>query len=240
MANDSTYGQVIPLPKAQDVAARDPSPVALASLTDVMGAQPADPAVLSVLFPALARADDPILWVSDHASRRENGMLYTPGLAACGLTQPILQISVSHPRDVLWTMEEGAACAGLSAVVGEIYGGPAVLDFTATKRLALRAETSGVPVCLIRSGDPGGLSAARKRWRVRSLPSQANGYDAQAPGAAQWDLDLFRTRTGAPGHWVARHDPTAPRAEDRLCLVSRSVDRTLDAGDQPLQNATAT
>ena len=48
-------------------------------------------------------------------------------------------------------MEQGAGCAGLSAVVGEIHGAPAVLDFTATKRLALRAEASGVPVWPIRS-----------------------------------------------------------------------------------------
>ena len=145
--------------------------------------------------------------------------------------------SVNHPRDVLWTMEEGAACAGLSAVIGEVHGGPEVLDFTATKRLSLRAEASNVPLYLIRSGDPGGLSAARMRWRISSLPSQAHPYDAQAPGAARWDLELFRARGHAPGRWVAAHDPDksqSPRAADRLRLVPYADDGAVAPGDRPI------
>ncbi|WP_246040488.1 ImuA family protein [Roseovarius arcticus] len=172
--------------------------------------------------------------MQDHASRRENGYLYTPSLTAFGITHPILQVHVSQARDVLWAMEEGAACAGLSAVVGEIYGAPAVLDFTATKRLAMRAEASGVPLFLLRSGDPGVLSAARARWRVSSLPSKLHPHDNRSPGAPKWDVDLFRTRGRTPGRWVAQYDPGIARAADRLSLVSRVDAGTLDAGDQPI------
>jgi protein ImuA len=164
-------------------------------------------------------------------SMRENGRIYSPGTQAFGLIQPILHVSVSHPRDVLWAMEEGATCAGLSAVVGEIHGGPAVLDFTATKRLALRSETSGVPVWLLRSGDPGGLSAARERWRIGSLPSDAHPHDPQAPGAPRWDADLFRARGRPPGQWVAAYE-----RKDGLHLVSRPRDGTVAAGEPPSQD----
>ena len=78
------------------------------------------------------------------------------------------------------------AAAGLGAVVGEISGNPAALDFTASKRLTLRAEASGVPLWLIRSHDAQGLSAARERWRVGASPSMRHPHDPGAPGAPRW------------------------------------------------------
>ena len=62
----------------------------------------------------------------------------------------ILHLEVSRPLDALWAMEEGLRCPSLGAVIGEIWGDPAVLDFTATKRLALRAEAHRVPAWIIR------------------------------------------------------------------------------------------
>jgi len=238
MTTDSTYGQVLTLPRRRPSTLPEPGVLAAhAPLTDVFpGAFATAPASAFVLS-LLPRGKGPVLWVQDFLSRRENGAPYTPSLRGFGLEQPVLLVTVSHPRDVLWTMEEGAACAGLSAVIGEVHGGPEVLDFTATKRLSLRAETSNVPLYLIRSGDPGGLSAARMRWRISSLPSQAHPYDAQAPGAARWDLELFRARGHAPGRWVAAHDPDkgqSPRAADRLRLVPRADDGAVAPGDRPI------
>jgi protein ImuA len=170
-------------------------------------------------------------------SRQENGGLYTPGLTDFGVISPVLQVNVRHPRDVLWAMEEGAACAGLSAVVGEIHGAPSVLDFTATKRLAMRADASGVSVYLIRSGYPGVLSAARERWRVTALPSQRHPYDSQSPGLSQWDVELFRARGRAPGRWVAHYDQNAKQKADRFRLFSRLDDGTVDTGDPSISNS---
>ena len=129
-----------------------------------------------------------------------------------GIKAPVLRVEVSHPRDVLWAMEEGAACAGLSAVVGEIHGAPEVLSFTATKRLALRSEASGVPLWLIRSGDHGALSAARERWRVSSLPSDMHPWNSAAPGQPVWEAELFRAR--------GRH-----RASGRCAMTRRRAAR---------------
>ncbi|MDF3414888.1 hypothetical protein HKX54_10520 [Sulfitobacter sp. M57] len=229
MTYDSLYGQILPFP--QPVTFGQPA------LTDVLCQKSADAGAIGVVLAELGQVDMPIVWVQDYAARRENGQLYAPGLRSMQITQPILRVTVSHPRDVLWSMEEAATCAGLTAVIGEVHGAPAALDFTATKRLTMRAEASGVPLYLIRSGDPGVLSAARARWRVVSLPSQPNPHDAQAPGQAQWDLDLFRARGRNPGRWVARYDPQASRAADRLSLVPRSDLRTLETGDQRLPDS---
>ncbi len=235
MENDSSYGQVLHLPRRTPSGPRIKADQAgCPALTDIFPLHPFDPSATGFLLSLLPETTRPALWIQDRASRQENGQIYGPSLPAFGMDRPVLQVHVSHPRDVLWAMEEGAACAGLSAVIGEIHGAPAVLDFTATKRLAMRADASGVPVFLIRSGDPGGLSAARERWRVGALPSQPDPLDVQAPGKPHWDADLFRARTRRPGRWRAQYDPDAKRAADRLRLVSRTDDRALEAGDQPI------
>ena len=173
----------------------------------------------------------PVLWVQDRASRRSDGRIHEPGLRrAFRMDVPILHVRVGHPRDALRAMEEGACCAALSAVVGEVDGDAPALDLTATKRLALRARESGVPVWLLRSGKGGGLSAARMRWRLVSRPSEAHPFDPGAPGTAAWTADLVRAAGRSPGLWDLVHDPGAP---DRLRVVPRPGDGSLAAQGGP-------
>lgn len=232
MSYDSSAAQVISLSSkrlVQDVPAPNAGG---AVLRDVISGGPFDGAVTGFVLSCLPDSDAPVLWASDRMSRRENGRLYGPSLKQLGFKGHVLHVEVSHPRDVLWAMEEGASCAGLAAVVGEIHGAPEVLSFTATKRLALRSEQSGVPIWLIRTGDHGALSAARERWRLSSLPSQVHPWNAAAPGAPLWEAELFRARGRSPGVWEARHDPTARGAKDRLRFLSRSGDGSLAQADQ--------
>ncbi len=224
MATDSPFGQIISLSAkrlVQDVPAPGGGD---AVLRDVLSGGPFDAAVTGFVLACLPDGAAPVLWVSDRMSRRENGRLYGPALRHFGFRGRVLRVEVSHPRDVLWAMEEGAGCAGLSAVVGEIHGAPEVLSFTATKRLALRAEAAGVPVWLIRTGDHGALSAARERWRLSAMPSREHPHDPQAPGAPLWEAELFRARGRSPGIWEAAHEPGAREPADRLRLLSRSGD----------------
>lgn len=153
-----------------------------------------------------ALADKPLLWVQDRLTRREAGR---PCLAGLRQAPVIIHVDVSKPVDVLWAMEEGLRCSDLCGVLGEVWGDPPILDFTATKRLALRAEATGVPAWLIRRAGHPNLSAARERWRVKSVPSLTHPFDARAPGPAQWQAELFRARWRTPGTWVTRQDGTA-------------------------------
>jgi protein ImuA len=237
MAADSPFGQVISL-SAKRLVEDVPLPAGGgAVLRDVLSGGPFDAAVTGFVLSCLPGGAAPVLWVSDRMSRRENGRLYGAALRHFGFAGRVLRVEVSHPRDVLWAMEEGASCAGLGAVVGEIHGAPEVLSFTATKRLALRAEAAGVPVWLIRSGDPGALSAARERWRLGSLPSRVHPDDPQAPGHALWEAELFRARGRSPGTWEAAYDPAAREPADRLRLVSRAGDGSLAEDRRPAQDA---
>ena len=175
-----------------------------ATLSELFSEVAVDGAVSGFLCAQMRDVTRPVLWIQDRVSLREAGR---PCLAGLPVPVRILHVTVSKAADLLWTMEEGLRCGGLGAVVGELWGDPPQLDFTATKRLALRAEAQGLPTWLLRRGGQANLSAARLRWRIASLPSLPEPHDSRAPGPPQWRAELFRARWQAPGEWVARHDP---------------------------------
>ena len=167
---------------------------------------------------ALGRAGGPVVWVQDALSRLEFGAPYARGLDAAGLDPSrVIAVRAPRPRDVLWTMEE-ASRAGIP-VVGEIEGDPRALDFTATRRLEMRARAAAVTCVLVRVGRRAGSgsSAAHWRWRVLPHPSASDPFDARAPGAARWELSLLRARTRPPGRWIVEGPPawTEAREETR-------------------------
>ena len=201
-----------------------PSPCpGLPGLSEVFAQTAADAAAMGFVLSTLTQQDAPVLWIQDRLSRQEAGQPYLAGLNGMAL----MEVKASRAVDVLWAMEEGLACRALAAVVGEIWGNPARLDFTASKRLALRAARYGVSCWLIRRAAHPNLSAARDRWRIGARPSAPHPHDRQAPGAPRWAVELFLSRDEMPGQWVASYD----RAADRVDLVAAISDRTLDAGD---------
>lgn len=173
------------------------------TLSEVFPDTAVDGAATGFALAHLKPGTGPILWIQDRVSLREAGRPYLGGFA---VPFEVLHVTVNKAVDVLWTMEEGLRCPTLAGVIGEIWGTPRQLDFTATKRLALRAEAHGVPAWLIRRGAAPDLSAARERWRVGSLPALPDPDDLRAPGQPLWRAELFRARWRAPGQWVARHD----------------------------------
>ena len=191
-----------------------------AMLSEVFALTPGDGAASGFVLAQLPRGPAPLLWVQDRVSRQEAGRPYLPGL---GLPGPILRVDVARAADVLSAAEDGLHCTALSAVVAEIWGDPPALSFTASKRLALRAEASGLPCWLIRRGASPDLSAARERWRVVSLPSAPHPDDPAAPGAPRWRAELFRARDRRPGTWVMCYDP----ATDRVDLSAPFADGAL-------------
>ncbi|WP_371168976.1 ImuA family protein [Aliiroseovarius sp. 2305UL8-7] len=171
----------------------------------------------------LGKGGTPLLWVQDRVSQKETGNPYLPGLPH----KNIIRVDVNRAADVLWAMEEGLRCKALSCVIGEVWGDPSVLDFTATKRLALRAEYHKRPCWLVRRAVSPNLSAARNRWRVTSLPSLPHPHDPQTPGDPRWQVELFRSRGSRPGTWVVTYD----QSTDRINFSTPVRDRTMAAGN---------
>ena len=174
-----------------------PSP----TLSELFATAPRDAGWAGFLLPQVERGK-PLLWVQDRMAILESGRIHPPGLGCI----EIIHVEARDARAALWAMEEGVRCSGLSGVVGELWGDPAALDFTATRRLAVTAERSRVPCWLIRLGGTANLSGARMRWRVASGPSIAHPFDPRAPGASAWQAELFRARGHPPGRWSIAHE----------------------------------
>ena len=181
--------------------------LALGALHEVEGARPewddgaAAGFCLALAAPLAAALDAPLLW----AARRPD--LYGGGLAALGLDPGrLLFVRADGDADVLWAMEEGLRCAGLSGVVGEVAA-PAP---TAGRRLQLAAEAGGVTAFLLRRrlspprrAEP--PSAALTRWRVAPLASAAAPLK-DLPGRPRWRVELRRCRGAAPGDFLVEWD----------------------------------
>jgi len=186
------------------------------TLSELFAACPRDPGWTGFLLAQLD-TQKPLLWVQERMALMESGRIHPPGLPS----QKLIHVEARDARDALWAMEEGVRCSALSAVIGEIWGDPKALDFTATRRLAVASERSGTQCWLVRLGGVANLSGARMRWRIASAPSLLNDLDPRAPGASAWDAELFRARGSPPGRWRIAHEAGV------LHRVAASRDRAL-------------
>ncbi len=138
----------------------------------------------------------PVLWCS---TRRD---LFAPGLACAGLHPDRVIHAVADDDDgVLLVMEEALRHPGLSAVLGEV----ARLRMTASRRLVLAAERTGVMALALRRRPEGkpedaALNAAYSRWCVTPMPSAP--LPVPGIGRARWQVDLSRCRNAGAKTWM--------------------------------------
>ena len=187
------------------------------TLSELFADSPRDAGWAGFLLGQLDR-QRPLLWVQDRMAIIESGRAHPPGLNVGEL----IHVEARDSKSALWAMEEGLRCAAIGAVIGEIWGDPAALDFTATRRLAVAAERHGVAAFLVRLSGTANLSGARLRWRVASAPSLPHPLNPRAPGLATWQAELFRARGSMPATWRIAHEA------DGLHLVAEPGDRALD------------
>lgn len=214
------------------------------TLSELFAATPRDGGWVGFLAAQVDRRR-PILWVQERMAILEAGRIYPPGLGSPDIIPgiipeiipEIIHVTARDARSALWAMEEGLRCAALGAVIGELWGDPRALDFTATRRLAVAAERSGVPAWLVRLGGAANLSGARMRWRVASAPSLANPFDPRAPGAPAWDAELFRARGHPPGRWSIARETGAEGAAHPFRLVATFGDRTVGENGRARRSA---
>jgi protein ImuA len=171
-------------------------------LHELFGAEPEDcgsAAAFALLLAFLASGgNSPLLWLRTDSALRRGGMPYGPGLSGLGIDPGRLLLGVM-PDDamLLRAAADGLRCAALGAVVIECWGNAPMLDLTASRRLTLAAESSGVCGLLLRLDAGPSPSAAETRWRIASAPSVALAADA--PGHSAFDISLLRRRAGPDG-----------------------------------------
>lgn len=156
---------------------------------------------LTALLGLLLAVGRPILWLRCEAAERKTGRLRAGGLGELGLDPAALLLGIVPDEPALLrAAAEASRCAGLGALLVECWGPMRCFDLTASRRLMLAAEASGVTVLVLRIAATLQPSAADTRWRVAAAPSIA--LEADAPGAPMFDLELLRRRAGPPaGPW---------------------------------------
>jgi protein ImuA len=175
--------------------------LALGALHEVVEAGPAaEFAGAATLFTAgiAARLRGPVIWC---LTRRD---LFAPGLAAAGLhPDRVIYVEAGRDQEVLPLVEEALREKGLAAVVGEVTR----LSLTASRRLQLAAEASGVPALMLRrwwTVAEKNLTtlptAALTRWLIASAPSAV----LSVPGVSRqrWRVELIRCRGAEARSWI--------------------------------------
>ncbi|WP_241241892.1 ImuA family protein [Sphingobium algorifonticola] len=174
---------------------------------EVFAIESADAGSASGFVAALAgRLKGNIVWLREEAAQRHEGVLHGAGLVEAGLDPARLILGVlSDPLSVLQAAGDVVRCPEIGVAVIELWRQPRLLDLTASRRLALAAETSGVTAILLRIAAQPAPSAAQTRWRVAAAASTP--LEANAPGHPAWEVELLRQR-GRPagGIWHVEWD----------------------------------
>lgn len=142
-----------------------------------------------------------LVWLREMQAEKQGGRLHAPGLVEIGLDPARVIIGVlPDPQAVLRAAADVVRCPEVGVAVIELWREPRLLDLTASRRLALAAETSGVTVIALRIAASPSPSAAQTRWQVSAAASAP--LEANAPGYPAWTIELLRQR-GRPsgGSW---------------------------------------
>jgi protein ImuA len=191
-------------------------------------------AALTAFAGALAGRLGTVLWCS-RPSDAFGTAFYSPGLAQVGLKpEQVLAVSARRDDAILAAMEEGLRHPILACVIGEVER----LSLTASRRLQLAAEKSGVTALVLRTPPRRKQAetepiAAASRWRITPLPSAP--HVIPEAGRARWQLELLQSRSGATGEWIVE----APDAQGYLRLSAPMGDGFAKAPAAPGQRLAA-
>lgn len=136
-----------------------------------------------------------IVWLREADAERRGGCLHAPGLAELGLDPGRVVLGVlDDAESLLRIASDVVRCPDIALAVIELWRAPRVLDLTASRRLAVAAEGSGVTALMLRAQAEPAPSAAHTRWSIAS--AAAAPLEAGAPGYPTLDVQLLRQRGG--------------------------------------------
>lgn len=130
---------------------------------------------------------------------QELGLPYGMGLRSFGFApDALILVRVTSSTELLWALEEALGCLAVAAVIADVAGDPKAFDFTASRRLSLRARSAGAVLLVLRYGTARVPSAARRRWRLDPATSGQAPFDARAPGQPRWRVTLEKGQLSHP------------------------------------------
>lgn len=138
-----------------------------------------------------------LIYLQLSAEAQEIGLPYSIGFSRFGLTPDTLVIGrIGTVPELLWALEESLACRAVAGVIVDLASHPKALDFTASRRISMRAAAAGTSAFLIRYGTGREASAARLRWHVKPGVSAGQPFDASAPGQPRFAIEIEKLRLG--------------------------------------------
>ena len=199
--------------------------IATGSLHEIAGSPDlADDASATIFLAGiLARVEGPVFWCLRWRD------LFAPALHLVGLhPDRVIHVEAGSDANVMLAMEECLRNPGLAGVVGEITK----YSTTASKRLQLAAEGSGVPAFVFRRASKPDQAlegtAAVTRWRITAAPSEDLGIPSL--GRPRWRAALERVRGGNPHYWIVE----GCDATGRIALPAALVDRPAATEDRQI------
>lgn len=179
--------------------------LAYGRLHELFAASSADGPSAAGFAAALARLvlppGAPLLWLRLEEAEVCGGRLSATGLTQIGVDPAqLVLLALPDPVMLLRAAADVVRCRPVGAAVLEVWRRPRALDLTASRRLAVAAEESGVTALILRVDAEPAPSAAHTRWQVAAAPSCP--LEGNAPGHPAFDIALLRQR-GRPdgGHW---------------------------------------
>jgi len=178
-----------------------------------------------------AMGKKPLFWVRTDYAALEYGALSATGfLELDGDPEKLLLLRAANNEDALSAAADILASPHMGAVVLELEGQAHVLDLSASRRLGLIAEESGVTLFVLREGADARPSAAVTRWQVRSLNARAEDDDWGSP---RYLTRLTRHRLGGLGEWIMEWNPQngnfRQEATHHGAVAAAPFDRPADA-----------
>ena len=142
---------------------------------------------------ALRATAGPLFWIGE--ARAGAPRLHPPGLAELGADPArFLFAEAADEAGLLRAAADAIRSGAVGAVLLAPAGRARLYDLTASRRLNLSAEGSGVTAILLRAAGDDGASAAATRWRIAAAPSRR--LEADAPGPPCFSAELLRHRGG--------------------------------------------
>lgn len=178
-----------------------------------------------------------VIYVQLADEAQKLGLPYGPGLLSFGFDpDALILVRASSMIELLWVAEQAIACRAVAAVVADIGSPSRLLDFTASRRLSLRAAEAGSSMFFLRYGTGREASAAQLRWHLVPAGSERKPFDDRAPGRARWVVRLERgSLIREHAEWVLGWTEngfasTSPRrSNDNAATVGPSLPRAVPA-----------
>jgi len=150
----------------------------------------------------------PVICISEPSARLDTGRIFPDGASYFGFdTSRLVHITPIHLKDAFWATGEAVRSGGSAAVMFHLKGNPQSFDLSISRKLMLRAQTSGTPLFIVRQAGEEETSSASTRWHIKpetSLPDQAF---TKGVGQMRLTLTLEKNRNGQLGRWPIAWNP---------------------------------